>query len=138
MVYYTFRTEEDSITVQFYSFLKRTYKKIFDTSQTEFEKCRDSFNLYKNITNAYYMSIDNICEKEVINVIERMGMTTNSWRRRIEQGMKRLNKKLKHAYDRACIENSRMMTLDNVVRANMLLYESYGNLQRVKEPYFSF
>jgi hypothetical protein len=128
LIYYTFRHEEDSFTAQYYSYLRRTYKKLSELDvDGGFEMTIKNFQPYKNIINLIKIYNDNINNKEIINCINQMNMEQISFENRVDKGVKRLRVKLLHAYERLCMELDRCNTIDSVVRHNMIIYENYGS-----------
>ena len=136
LMYYTFKHEEDSFAVQFYSFLKR-----FDTEPNvimDFEEAINGFQIHKNVMNCYKMSNENINEDEVITTIYLMGLSIKQWKLRTEKGIRRLRRKLHHAYERHVFEKNGRMKFESLIKRDFNLFERYGDMVYDFEPMYDF
>ena len=127
LMYYTFRHEEDSFIAQYYSYLKRNFTKLREIDvQGGFDKTIKNFEPYRNIMDLgdkYNRYVEN---NDVKSCIEQMNINVESFEMRIEKGLRRLRRKLFHAYERHIIELGRSYTIDNIVRKDMRIVEKYG------------
>lgn len=128
LIYVTFNHEEDSFAVQYYSQLKNTYKNPRELDQYGmFEKTLEQFVPYQSAVAMIKMYNENCNEPEVIGTIKAMNLTVKSFENRVDKGMRRLKRKLYHAYERLVIEleNNGMMP-EQVMKVDRLVEERFG------------
>ena len=137
LIYYTFKHEVDSFAVQFYTFLQNNVKEITDLDyKTIFEKSKNSFSYYKSVENCYRMAMDNFESKEIQGTIRKMGMSSNAWKIRVEKGIKRMERKFYHVFERHFIELNNKRFVEGKIKRDLLLSEQYNITEMTIEPIF--
>lgn len=109
-LYLTFKHEQDSFTHQLYSQLKR-----IGDDGTTFNDALNAFPIYSSIVNTYNVVRKNINTPEVIETFSLLGMTPTKWKRIVRSGIKRLKRKLLHAYDKFKLDQSRKIRMESVI-----------------------
>ena len=65
------------------------------------------------------MTMDNIDRPEIMKTFKKIGMSQERWKKTIETGIKRLRRKLRHAYDKYILDSRRIITLRGTIREQM-------------------
>lgn len=129
LIYYTFRHEVDSFAAQFYSYIKRTYNKASQIdNQDGFSKCLNGFQPYKNLHNSILIYNDNSKSNDTINGIKALRINPDTFEFRIDKGVTRFMRKMRHVYQRCCMELRRGKTNEWIFKRIPMLYEKYGTV----------
>ena len=125
LIYYTFRHEVDSFASQFYSLIKRSYHKASEIdTQKGFQKCIREFQPYVNLYKCIQIYNDNSSTIDVINGIKALPVNSETFELRIDKGVNRFMRKMRHVYQRCIIELRRGKTNERF--KNLPLIISYG------------
>ena len=129
LIYYTFRHEVDSFASQFYSMIKRKYPKASEIDTPEgFKKCLKGFQPYNNLFNSIQIYNDNAKSDDVLNGIKALPLNSETFELRIDKGVRRFMRKMRHVYQRCIIELRRSKSNEWVFKKLPMLYEKYGHV----------
>lgn len=126
LIYYTFRHEVDSFAAQFYSYIKRTFNRSEIDNQDGFHKCLNGFQPYTNLRNSILIYNSDPKSSATINGIKALRINPDTFEFRIDKGVNRFMRKMRHVYQRCCIELRRGKTNEWVFSRIPMLYEKYG------------
>lgn len=127
-IYFTFTHEQDSFTHQFYSYLNRMYE---NESIPEFDEAINSFQIYKSLINSYRMTKDNFNDKRIEDTISSLGLSKNKWDKISINGINRLKRKLRHAYDKFKFDKRRKN-----IRTESVILEQIKYGDKLKTEFF--
>ena len=130
LIYYTFRHEVDSFAVQFYSMIKRTFNRANEIDTPEgFSKCLNMFQPYLNLKTSLRMYNERINKPDVKNGILALKIKPETFEHRIDKGVTRFTNKMRHVFQRCCIELRRGHSNEWIFRRIPMLYEKYGHIR---------
>lgn len=130
LIYYTFRHEVDSFAAQFYSMIKRTFNKASEIDTNDgFRKCLKMFQPYNNLYNSMLMYNDYADTPDVQNGIKALRIKPETFEFRMNKGVNRFMRKMRHVFQRCCMELRRGRSNEWIFRRIPMLYETFGHVR---------
>ena len=131
-IYYTFKHETDSFATQFYYFIKESDSKC----ERGFDEMKNEFNAYKATKLCFNSVVKNKSNADVKRALNVIGLPYGKWKMRVENGIKRFDRKLMNVYHRHKIETNRGKTIESIVKRQLSLLERYDTINEGIEPQF--
>lgn len=133
LLYYTFKHEQDSFVTQFYYYIKQNDSKC----EHEFNAMCNDYQVYQTMTKCLSKVKQNKDHADVKRALSVVGMDYSRWKLRVENGIKRFERKLMNVYHRHMIETRRGKTIEGIVKRQLSLLERYDIINEEIEPQFS-